>query len=226
MGSSFHVINKIRRVSKEFVAAAGKYPAATLCEANGGKGALSHTIKPIRTKMKLCGTAVPVAARPGDNLIVHKAMYVAQPGDVLLVSTGSFLEAGIWGVIMAEAARQRGIQGLVTDGAVRDTDEIEKIGFPVFCKGVSIKGTTKSCAGTINHPICLEGVDICPGDLIVGNCDGVVVVAFEDVPAVLEAAQKREEKENRIISEIRQGRTTLELYGFSELLERAGVKEE
>ena len=225
METSKHVIHDIERVSKDLVEAMKGLPTATIHESYGGKGAVPHYIKPIRAGMKLCGPVIPIKARPGDNLIVHKAIYVAQPGDVLLVDTSSFVEAGFWGGIMTEAAQQRGIAGLVTDGAVRDTDEIAEMGFPVFSQSVSIKGTTKTCLGTINHPITFEGIMIEPGDLVVGDSDGVVVVALRDVPDVLEKAKKREDKEKEIGSQLRQGKTTLELYGFSKLLEREGLKE-
>ena len=225
MTSSKHVIYDIDRTSRDLVESMKAIPTPTIHEAYGGKGAFMNFIKPIQRGMRLCGTVVPVKTRPGDNLIVHKAIYVAQPGDVLLVDTSSFIEAGFWGGIMTKAAQQRGIAGLVTDGAVRDTDEIIKMGFPLFCQGISIKGTTKTCLGTINHPIDFEGVYIKPGDLIVGDSDGVVVVARRDVPGVLEEAIKREEKENKINDELRQGKTTLELYGFSELLVREGLVE-
>ncbi len=226
MESSNHVVHKIERVSAELVEELKEFSTATICEAyGGGKGAFPHYIKPLRPDFKLCGPVIPVLAHPGDNLIVHKAIYTAQPGDVLLVYTSSFVEAGFWGAIMTEAARQRGIAGLVTDGSVRDTDEINKVGFPVFCQGVSIKGTTKNNLGTINHPIHFEGVKVEPGDLIIGDSDGVIVVARQDVAEVLQLARQREEKEEGIISELRQGRTTLELYGFSEILKRQGLKE-
>jgi len=217
MATSKHVIHDIERVPKDLVEAMKTLPTATIHEAYGGKGAVSHYIKPIRTGMKLCGPVITIKTRPGDNLIVHKAIYVAKPGDVLLVDTSSFVEAGFWGEIMTEAAQQRGITGLVTDGAVRDTDKIAEMGFPVFSQGISIKGTTKACLGTINHSITFEGVEVEPGDLIVGDSDGVVVVARRDVPDILEEAKKREEKEKGIIPELRQGKTTLDLYGFSKI---------
>ena len=225
METSKHVIHNIERVSKDFVEAMKGLSTATIHEAYEGKGALSHNIKPIREGMKVCGSVITVKARPGDNLIVHKAIYAAKPGDVLVVDTSSFVEAGFWGEIMTEAAQQRGIAGLVTDGAVRDTDEIAELGFAVFSQGVSIKGTTKTCLGTINHPMTFEGIMVEPGDLIVGDSDGVVVVARRDVQHVLEIARRREEKEKRISSELRQGKTTLELYGFSKILEGVGLKE-
>ena len=225
METTKHVIHNIERVSKNLVESMKALPTATIHESYGGKGAVSHYIKPIRSGMKLCGPVIPIKTRPGDNLIVHKAIYVAQPGDVLLVDTSSFVEAGFWGGIMTEAAQQRGIAGLVTNGAVRDTDEIAELGFPVFSQGISIKGTTKTCLGTINHPITFEGIMVEPGDLIVGDSDGVVVVAGRDVQHVFENARTREEKEKGIRSELNQGKTTLDLYGFSEILEREGLKE-
>lgn len=221
-----HVIHNIERVPGDLVESMRALPTATISESYGSKGALFNYIKPIRTSMKLCGSVIPVKARPGDNLLVHKAIYVAQPGDVLLIDTESFIEGGFWGGIMSEAAQQRGIEGLVTDGAVRDTEEIAEMGFPVFCQAVSIKGTTKTSLGTINHPIHFGGIKIRPGDLIVGDADGVVVIARDDVSEVFEKAKEREEKEKRICAQIKEGKTTLELYGFSEILEREGLKEE
>ena len=225
MPSLKHVVHDVKRVPKDLVESMKWIPTATIHEAYGGKGALFHHIKPIQRGMKVCGSVVTVKCRPGDNLIVHKAIYVAKPGDVLLVDTASFTEAGFWGGIMTEAAQQRGIAGLVTDGAVRDTEEIIRMGFPLFCQSISIKGTTKTCLGTINHPLDFAGVRIEPGDLIVGDSDGVVTVAREEVAHVLRTAQQREEKEELIGTQLRQGKTTLELYNFSELLEREGLEE-
>ena len=225
MNSSKHVIHDIERVSKDLVGAMSAYPTATIHEAYGAQGALFHFIKPIHPGMKLCGTAVPVNTRPGDNLIVHKAIYVAQPGDILVVDTSSYVEAGFWGGIMTVASQQRGISGLVSDGAVRDTEEMIQMGFPVFSQSISIKATTKNCLGTINHPIQFGGVNIEPGDLIAGDADGVVVVARADVPAVLAKARQREDKEKRISAGLEKGQTTLALYGFSKQLEQLGLKE-
>lgn len=220
-----HVIHNKPSIPKNLIESMKEFPAALIYEAYGARGALPNYIKPIRPGMKLCGPVTTVVTRPGDNLIVHKAIYEAYPGDVLLVSTSSFLEAGFWGSIMTTAAKQRGIAGLVTDGAVRDTDEISKMAFPVFSRSISIKATTKTCLGSINHTIYFGDVKVEPGDLIIGDSDGVTVVARTDVPEVLELARKREEKEKKITLELEQGKTTLELYGFSEILKREGLKE-
>lgn len=221
-----NVIHNIERVPRDLVESMSALPTATISEAYGSKGALFNYIKPIRTGMKLCGSVIPVKARPGDNLLAHKAIYVAKPGDVLLIDTCSFVEGGFWGGIMTEAAQKQGIEGLVTDGAVRDTEEIAERGFPVFCQAVSIKGTTKTSLGTINHPIHFGGIEIHPGDLIAGDADGIVIIAREDVEDVLKKAQEREKKEKKICEQIKAGKTTLELYGFTEILEREGLKEE
>lgn len=219
------VICDFDRVSPEVIEAMSQIPTATLHEAYGQKGALNSNIRPIRPGMKLCGSVVTVKARPGDNLLVHKAMYVSRPGDVLLVDTGSYVEGGFWGEIMTVVAMQQGLAGLVTDGSVRDTDQIAELGFPVFSQGICIKGTTKDCPGTINHTIVVSGVKVAPGDLIVADSDGVVVVEKEDASDLLEKALLREEKEKKAIEELLSGKTTLELYGFKKKLEQLGIQE-
>jgi 4-hydroxy-4-methyl-2-oxoglutarate aldolase len=175
--------------------------------------------------MKLCGPAVTVSARPGDNLIIHKAIYTAQPGDVLVVDTKGFVEAGIWGSLMTEAAMQSGLAGLVTDGAVRDADEIIEAGFPVFARGLCIKGTTKCSLGWINHPVTLGGVHIRPGDLVAGDRDGVVAVRCRDLPGVIEKARQREAKEKEIATQLKGGTRFLDLTGFQEKLVDLGLTE-
>ena len=225
MGDFKHVVQDIERVSEELVQAASQISTATLHEAYNQNGAFCSDISHIRLGMKLCGPVITVETRPGDNIMVHKAIYVAKPGDVLLVDTGSYVEGGIWGGIMTEAAKQRKIAGLVTNGSVRDSDEIEQMDFPVFSKGRSIKGATKNCLGTINHDMVFSGIHVKPGDLIAADSDGIVVISREDVAEVLEKAIQRDEKEKRFVEDIRSGKTTLDLLGLSEKLERIGIKE-
>lgn len=225
MSNFKHVIHNIDRVPKDLVQAVSRISTATLHEAYDQKGAFCQDIRPIRLGMKLCGPVVTVQSRPGDNIMAHKAIYTAEPGDILLVDTGSFVEGGFWGEIMAEAAKHRQIGGLVTNGSVRDTDEIDQIGFPVFSKGISIKGTTKDCLGTVNHPLVFSGMHVNPGDLIAADADGVVVIKKEDVAGVLEKAFQRDKKEKRFIEEIRSGKSTLDLFGLGEKLDRLGIKE-
>jgi len=221
-----HVIRHITRPSQHLIEELSRFDSATVHEASGGRGALESSIKPVDPKSRLCGPALTVAGRPGDNLIIHKAIYAAEKGDVLVVSVGGFTEAGPWGEIMTLAARVRGIAGLVIDGSIRDSMAIRELGFPAFSKGLSIKGTTKDSLGYINHPIIIGGVTVHPGDAILGDADGVVVVARTDLTEVLEKSKLRKEKEEKIKKELQMGKSTLELYGFDKILQAKGMKED
>ena len=220
-----HVIKKISRPAQNLVQELADFETATVHEAYGGKGALSCDIKPIDPSGRVCGPAVTVSGRPGDNLILHKAIYVAEPGDVLVATVGGYTEAGPWGEIMTVAAQARGIAGLIIDGSVRDSRSIIDLRFPVFSKSLSIKGTTKDSLGLINHTISIGGVSINPGDLILGDCDGVVVVARQDLSEVLAQCKLRREKEKKIKEELKKGKSTLELLGFDKILQTKGLKE-
>lgn len=219
------VIREVTRPPSALIQELSAYDSATVHEAYGGRGALQSDLKPLDNRMKVCGPAATVFARPGDNLILHKAIYVAAKGDVLVVSAGGYIEAGPWGEIMTLAAQERGIRGLVIDGSVRDSNAIRDLHFPVFSRGVCIKGTTKENLGPINQPLQIGGVSIQPGDAILGDADGVVAVAARDLPAVLEKCRQRTEKEGRIREELKKGKSTLELYGFDKILEAKGLKE-
>jgi 4-hydroxy-4-methyl-2-oxoglutarate aldolase len=220
------IITQITRPSRHLVKELSYFDTATVHEASGGKGALSSDIKPVDPKSRLCGPALTVAGRPGDNLMLHKAIYVAGKGDVLVVTVGGFVEAGPWGEIMTVAAQVRGIAGLVIDGSIRDSIAIQELGFPAFSKGLSIKGTTKDSLGTINHPVVIGGVRVHPGDVVLGDADGVVVVSQKDLAEVLEKCKLRKEKEERIKKELQMGKSTLELYGFDKILQAKGLKED
>jgi 4-hydroxy-4-methyl-2-oxoglutarate aldolase len=220
-----HVIKEVTRPSFDLIRELSTYDSATVHEAYGGKGALDSTFKPLDHRMKVCGPAATVSARPGDNLILHKAIYVVAKGDVLVVSAGGYVEAGPWGEIMTLAAREQGIRGLIIDGSVRDSNAIRELLFPVFSRGVCIKGTTKETLGMKNHPIQIGGVAVRPGDAVLGDADGVVVVAAKDLLAVLEKCRQRKEKEEKIREELKRGKSTLELYGFDKILQAKGLKE-
>ena len=221
-----HVIKKISRPAQNLVQELADFETATVHEAYGGKGALSCDIKPIDPSGRVCGPAVTVSGRPGDNLILHKAIYVAEPGDVLVATVGGYTEAGPWGEIMTVAAQTRKIAGLIIDGSVRDSSAIRRLRFPVFSRAISIKGTTKETLGLINHPIHMGGIPIRPGDMVLGDADGVVVVAAADLTWVLEKCRQRRDKEEKVMEEIKRGKSTLELYGFDKVLNAKGLREE
>jgi 4-hydroxy-4-methyl-2-oxoglutarate aldolase len=208
-------------INLETIQLVSRYGSATLHEAMGRKGALPFGIKPIAPTMKLCGPAVTVSSPPIDNLMLHQALYIAQPGTVFVVDVNRGYEAGYWGEIMTVAAQQRKIAGLVIDGGVRDADLIEKLGFPVFCRGLSIRGTDKKGGGHINSPIVIGDVTVRPGDLVVGDRDGVVIIPSEEIHSTLEASQKREAKEDQIMEELTAGKSTLEIYGWPPADEKA-----
>ena len=194
--------------------------AATVHEAQGGKGALDSGIKPIASHMRLAGPAFTVDTRPADNLMLHYAMLKARPGDVLVVDAKGFLEAGVWGDVFTEQAQRIGLAGLVIHGAVRDAAAMTEAGVPVFSRGLSIKGTGKHQPGRINVTVTIGDISINPGDIIVGDQDGVVVVRRDEVDEVLGKSRQREEKEAHFRQQIRNGATTVELLGLEETLRR------
>jgi 4-hydroxy-4-methyl-2-oxoglutarate aldolase len=193
---------------------AASFPSATLHEAMGRKGALPHDIKPIAPKMTLCGPALTVSCPPMDNLGIHRAIYLAEPGDVLVVSVGGGYEGGYWGEIMTFAAQQRKIAGLIIDGCVRDRDLIEEMGFSVFSRGLAIHGTIKKEKGVINSPLKIGEVLINAGDLLVGDSDGVVLVPQSEISQAIEASQQREDKEDDYKKQLAEGKSTLEIIGL------------
>ncbi|MFT4190899.1 MAG: 4-carboxy-4-hydroxy-2-oxoadipate aldolase/oxaloacetate decarboxylase [Comamonas sp.] len=197
--------------------------AATLYEAQGAKGALDHGLKPLDPAVRLAGPACTVEARPGDNLVLHYAVLKARSGDVLVVDAKAFMEAGPWGDVLTVQAMQRGIAGLVINGCVRDANLIIELGFPVFCRGLSIKGTGKNQPGRVNVPIVIGDALIHPGDIIVGDRDGLVVVPQGEVESALASSLLREEKEARQREAIAQGVSTVELLGLAPALERLGM---
>ena len=221
-----HVIHNIQRVPSGLVREYKKLSSATVHEASGGIGALSANIKPVSHEMVVCGPAITVNLRPGDNLMLHKAIYVAGPGDVIVADAKGFTEAGAWGEVMAVAAQARGIAGLVFNGAVRDSQAMTELGFPAFSRAICIKGTEKVSLGWINQPLILDNVTIYPGDLILGDRDGVVVVKREDAAEILHKSKAREEKEEGLKQRLKRGESTLDILGFGDILKARGLSEE
>jgi 4-hydroxy-4-methyl-2-oxoglutarate aldolase len=221
-----HVIRNIQRIPTHLVDQYQKLSSATVHEASGGRGALSSRIKPVSPEMKICGPAVTVKVSPSDNLMLHKAIYVAQDGDVIVADGGGYAEAGAWGEIMAIAAQQRGIRGFVFNGMVRDSEAMSELGFGVFSCGLSIKGTDKISLGWINHPLNLDSVVIDPGDLVLGDRDGVVIVKKEEADEVLKKSIEREKREGVIKERLKRGESTLSIYGFGDILKTRNLTEE
>ena len=202
----------------EILAEARRLGAATLHEAAGRIGALPSGIKPVSPAMILSGPAFTVHCPPFSNLQIHHALYQAQPGDILVVHVAGGVEAGYWGDILNTAAMARGLGGLVIDGGVRDTAGLAAEAFPVFSHGEAIQGTGKDhhAVAWLQQPVRIGAVIVAPGDLVMGDRDGVVVVPARDVDRVLAAAKAREADELNKIALIRKGARTLDLYGFAD----------
>lgn len=198
--------------------------AATAHEAMGRRGALASAIKPIRRGTPLLGPAFPAAGRPGDNLTLHAALALAQPGDVLVYSVDGFADGASFGDVMAEAARAKGIAGVVIDGAARDGNVLRELGLPVYARGLSLKSRgDKAFLGPLAEPVIVGGVRVAPGDLVIGDDDGVVVVPLAELDAVAAASQARERKEADLRRRLAAGEvTTWDLFGPAALA-RKGI---
>lgn len=190
--------------------------SATLHEAAGRVGALPSVIGPAFPGARIAGPAFPVGCPPGDNLWIHRALYAADPGEVLVVDVGGGTEFGYWGEILSTAAIARGLAGLVISGGVRDREGLADLGLPVFSAGRCIRGTGKDQAavGSLGATVRIGEVFVDRGDLVVGDADGVVVIAQADTEAVLKAALERDAREAELMRRLRAGERTLDLYGW------------
>jgi 4-hydroxy-4-methyl-2-oxoglutarate aldolase len=207
-------IDPIPHASADVVSRLSEFDPATLYEASGLQGMVDPAIRPAWRGAKVCGRASTVSCPPGDNLMLHVAVAHARPGEVIVATVGGYTQAGAWGEILTAASRARGIAGLVIDGAARDMEAIEAARFPVFSRGLAIGSCTKERAGTLDAPIQFGGVTVRPGDLVLGDADGLVIVDRDRLDEVLEAALRRRTKEEEIMRGLREGRTTLELLGL------------
>jgi 4-hydroxy-4-methyl-2-oxoglutarate aldolase len=205
-----------QRLSPELVAAAARLPTATLHEAGKKIGALPSAIKPVAPQFRCAGSALTVHSPGGDNLWLHRALDIAQAGDVMVVFANGAHEHGYWGEIMTTMAQVRGMAGLVIDGCVRDGVLLGEIGFPVFSRGLCIQGTGKDfgAIGWINHPVTMGHVVVNAGDLIVGDTDGVVAIPHARAAEVVAAGERREAEEAAILRRLQAGESTLSVYGW------------
>jgi len=200
----------------ETIAAARGVAASLLGDAMNRSGIMEAAIKPIAPGTRLAGQARTVTTMSGDNGILHAAIPLMRPGEVLVVDAARLDDVAVWGEIMTHCAMEHGVAGLVLDGAIRDAAAIREMGFPVYCRAVVPRGPHKGFGGTIDAPVACGGVSVSPGDLIVGDDDGIAVVPLADVETVLASARAAEEREQQTIGKIRQGKTSAELLGLPE----------
>ena len=203
-------LNDIRRdftrVSADVVKRASSFQAAILADVAGRRGTLSGRIAPVSPEMKCAGPAFTIEVRPGDNLMIHAAMTLAKPGDILVIDGKGDRTCALMGAIMINACKQLKLGGVVIDAAIRDSLELRELGFPVFAVGTNPNGPTKFVPGRMNWPISCGGIAVAPGDLVVGDADGVVVVEREKAASLLDAAQKKVDDETARIAAIKQGK--------------------
>ncbi|TDF61932.1 RraA family protein [Cupriavidus sp. L7L] len=215
------IIRQIDRVSPDVVGQAKAFQAAILADVAGRRGAMHGRIAPVHHSMSLAGPAFTVEVRPGDNLMIHAAIALARPGDILVIDGKGDLTAALMGTLMLSACKKLNLGGVVVDGAIRDRAELLNLGFPVFSAGFNPAGPTKYVPGRINHPIAAGGVAVRPGDLVVGDADGVVVIEREKAADMLQLAERKVADEAARLEAISRGDTTAKWLAAS--LRAAGV---
>ncbi|WER49648.1 RraA family protein [Cupriavidus sp. WKF15] len=216
------VIRDFERVSSDIVKQASEYASSIFADVAGRRGGLHGRIAPLSQKSKFCGPAVTVEVRPGDNLMIHAAMALAQPGDVILVDGKGDQSSALMGAIMVNQCIALGVAAVVLDAAARDAEEIIETGFPMYSVGLNPNGPTKFVPGRVNHPIQCGGVTVRPGDLVIGDADGVVVIEREKAPALIEEAAKKVAAERKRIEGIKSGEA-LRPSWLDDALRAAGV---
>jgi 4-hydroxy-4-methyl-2-oxoglutarate aldolase len=218
------IVRKIQRANPDSIRMLGEYGVATVHEAQGRTGLMRSYMRPIYASARAAGSAITVSSHPGDNLMIHAAMELVQPGDILVVTTTSDSTDGMFGDLLAASCQAHGVAGLIIDAGVRDVTDITEMGFPVWSRAIHAQGTVKNTAGSVNIPVICAGAPIQPGDVIVADADGVVVVSRKDADAVAELAKERIAKEAKTRARLQKGELGLDFYGLRAKLTELGVE--
>src|SRR5215468_2083685 len=218
------VVRNVVRTDAGAVKTLGELGVATVHEAQARTGLLRPYMRPIYPTAKAAGTAITISCHPGDNLMIHAAIEFCQQGDILVVSTTSESTDGMFGELLAESARAHGVVGLIIDAGVRDVRDLTEMDFPVWSKAISAQGTVKATAGSVNVPIVCAGATVRPGDVIVADADGVVIVQRESAEEVARLAGERFAKEQKTRERLKSGELGLDFYGLRAKLSELGVR--
>lgn len=218
------IVRRIQRAEAEVVRTLGELGVATVHEAQGRTGLMRPYMRPIYPTAKTAGSAVTISSQPGDNLMIHAAMELCQPGDILVVTTTSESTDGMFGELLAVSARAHGVVGLVIDAGVRDVADLTSMDFPVWAKAISAQGTVKTTPGSVNVPVVCAGASVRPGDVIVGDADGVVVIPRRAAADVARLGTERLAKEQKSRERLRAGELGLDFYGLRAKLAELGVQ--
>ncbi|MFZ0286641.1 MAG: 4-carboxy-4-hydroxy-2-oxoadipate aldolase/oxaloacetate decarboxylase [Terriglobales bacterium] len=218
------IIRKIERAPADAMRRLGEFSVATVHEAQGRSGLMRPYMRPVYPAARVAGPAVTVLCHPGDNLMIHAAVEVCSHGDVLVVATTAESTDGMFGELLAISCRAHGVAGVVIDAGVRDAADLTAMNFPVWSKAISAQGTVKATAGSVNIEIVCAGALVRPGDVIVGDQDGVVIVPRENAATVADLAKQRLAKEGRSRERLRSGELGLDMYGLRAKLTELGVE--
>lgn len=218
------IVKTIQRADAEVIKTLGEQGVATVHEAQSRTGLLNPCLRPIYPAARVAGSAVTVSCQPGDNLMIHAAIEVCQPGDVLVVATTSESTDGMFGELLATSCQAHGIVGLVIDAGVRDVADLTEMNFPVWSKAISAQGTVKATPGSVNIEVVCAGAIVRPGDVVIGDADGVVVVRREHAEAISTLGQKRIEKEAMSRARLKTGELGVDFYGLRAKLKELGVE--
>ena len=218
------VVRNIRRADTAVVESLGRLGVATVHEAQGRIGLMQPYMRPLWRGARIAGSAVTALCHPGDNWMIHVAVEVLRPGDVLIVACSSESTDGGFGELLATSLKARGAKGVVLDIGCRDAHEIAEMRFPLWSRAISAKGTVKATIGSVNVPVVCAGVQVHPGDVVVADDDGVVIVRRADAETVVKAAEEREKKEAASRARLEKGELGLDIYGMRKALEDKGLK--